>query len=160
MTADAAPATAATPAEPTPDAPADQATPPDQPAAPEGAPDEAHPSREAAGYRVKLRAAEAERDTLAGRVQSLQRAEAERLAADTLAAPADLWAVGAVDLAGLLTDAGDLDPEAVKAAAAALLAARPGLARPVPRRLPNLGQGVRESTPAGSDWSDLLRGGK
>lgn len=115
---------------------------------------------EAARYRTQLRAAEAERDTLAARVDALHRSAVERLVADRLAAPADLFDVGQADLADLLDDDGNLDAAAVDQHVADLLATRPGLARDAgPRRL-DLGQGVRGSTPGGASWSDLLRAGR
>lgn len=73
-------------------------------------------NREAAKYRTRLREVEAERDTLAEQVTTLQRAEAERLAAAHLKNPAGLWAAGA-DLPALLADDGTVDPDKVAAAA-------------------------------------------
>ena len=95
------------------------------------------PGREAAKYRRRLRDTEAERDTLAGRVETLQRAEAERLAADVLADPADLWLTG-TDLETVLTD-GMIDADKVTARAAEITGTRPGLAVPPI----DLGQGAR-----------------
>ena len=74
--------------------------------------DEGRTGAEAAKYRRRLRETEAERDALAARVEALQRAEVERVAADTLARPEALWAAG-TDLAALLTEDGAVDPEAV-----------------------------------------------
>jgi len=100
---------------------------------------------EAARYRRRLREAEgqrdavtAERDGLAQRVERMQRADVERLASTGgLAAPADLWALGGVELAELLDDDGEVDAEAVAEAVAGVLEARPGLRgrrRPAPDR--------------------------
>lgn len=69
-------------------------------------------NREAAKYRRKLRDAEAERDALATRLETLQRAEAERLASKHLAKGAALW-VGGTALADVLDDDGDVDPAKV-----------------------------------------------
>lgn len=69
-------------------------------------------------YREQLRAAEAERDTLRNTVETMQRAEVERLAASHLKKPAALWTAG-VELASLLGDDGTVDPERVLAAAQA-----------------------------------------
>lgn len=94
-------------------------------------------NREAAKWRRRLRETEAERDQLRGQVQALQRAEAERIAGETVRAPAALWAAG-VDVADLLDDTGAIDPakvrDAVQAAAEQL-----GLARS-PRPDPTQGQ--------------------
>ncbi|MGP4054286.1 hypothetical protein ACTWP6_05595 [Mycobacterium sp. 4D054] len=90
------------------------------------------PGREAAKYRRRLRAAEAERDRLAGQVESLQRAEVERLAAGADLRPAALWASGP-DLADLLSDDGTVDASKVSAA---IDGAREqlGIPNPPPRR--------------------------
>lgn len=102
----------------------------------EGAPEDragdplAKVRREAASYRVKLREAEGERDRLAGVVESMQRAEAERLVADApmpgsgLAEGADLWR-GGVELAELLDDGGNLDHEKLNAARDRVVAEHP-----------------------------------
>lgn len=85
--------------------------------------------RDAARYRTQLRATEAERDALATRLEAMQRAEVTRLAGDRLAVGADVFDVGRAELAELLTEAGEVDTERVAAVAAALVEARPQLAR-------------------------------
>lgn len=82
-------------------------------------------SREAAKYRTQLRKAEAERDALATRLDGMQRAEVQRLAAGPggLADGADVWA--GLELADALDESGQVDPERVKAAVSALLAGKP-----------------------------------
>ena len=81
--------------------------------------------REAANYRRQLRAAERERDALREQVDRRDRADAERLAGQTLASGADLW-VGGVDLAQLRDeDTGALDPERVNQAVDRVLSERP-----------------------------------
>jgi hypothetical protein len=75
-------------------------------------------SKREARYRTQLRDTEAERDTLLTRVESLQRAEIERLAANVIAKPAGLWASD-VAVADLVDDSGRVDPDKVKAAARA-----------------------------------------
>lgn len=112
---------------------------------------------EAARYRRQLREAEATRDTLAGRVEAMQRAEVERLAADRLAVPGDLWRFG-VDLSALLTDDGDLDAAAVDAAVDALAADRPHLAPRRPFAPDSFGQGRRGTAQPDRGWAELLRG--
>ncbi|BBZ63421.1 hypothetical protein [Mycolicibacterium monacense] len=74
-------------------------------------------NREAAKYRRRLRDTEAERDTLAARLEGMQRAEAERLAGKMLAKGAALWA-GGTTIADLLNEAGELDPDKVQTRAA------------------------------------------
>lgn len=73
-------------------------------------------SKREARYRVQLRETEAERDTLAGRIETMQRAEVERLAADVIGKPTALWATDTT-LADLLDDDGQVDPDKVAAAA-------------------------------------------
>lgn len=73
------------------------------------------PGREAAKYRRRLREAEAERDRLAEHIESLQRAEVDRLATADDLRPAALWASG-VALADVLNDDGTVDAAKVSAA--------------------------------------------
>lgn len=70
---------------------------------------------EAAKYRRRLRDTETERDGLRGQVETLQRAEVERIAADKIMVPGGLWA-GGTDLGDMLDDAGNVDREKVLAA--------------------------------------------
>ena len=116
-------------------------------------------SREAAGYRTRLRAAEdqlgqrdAALDAMRSEVDRLHRAEAERLA-DTLANPNDLWLVS--DLAELRDDAGRLDAEKVKAKVAEVVKERPAWRR----KTVGFDGGARtRSAPARSPGlSDLLK---
>lgn len=67
-----------------------------------------NPSREAAKYRTRLRETEAERDALRQRLDHFQKGEVERVAADKLADPRDLWKNGA-KLEELLDEHGNLD---------------------------------------------------
>lgn len=116
------------------------------------------PGAEAARYRTQLRAAEAQRDALAARVDALHRASVERLAGEHLAVAGDVWSVGGAELADLLDDGGDVDPTRVAALVTDLVAARPGLGRDAgPRRL-DLGQGRREAAAGGASWQGLLQG--
>ncbi|AZZ81684.1 hypothetical protein C5O27_11880 [Gordonia alkanivorans] len=73
-------------------------------------------SKREARYRVQLRETEAERDSLAGLLETLQRTEAERLAADVIHKPDALWAAD-INLTDLLDDTGLVSPDKVKAAA-------------------------------------------
>lgn len=81
--------------------------------------DRAEPqSKREARYRTQLRETEAQRDQLAARIEAMQRAEAERLAADVIAQPNALWVSGTT-LPDLLDDDGQLDPAKVDTAARA-----------------------------------------
>lgn len=82
--------------------------------------EENSPNAEAAKYRRQLREVEAERDTLAERLTTLQRTEVERLAADHIAVGSSLWLTG-TELADLLNDDGTVNPDAVKTAAKAAI---------------------------------------
>lgn len=125
--------------------------------------------REAAKYRTKLRATEAERDTLTEqltamteRVAAMQRGDAERLAAEHLADGADLWRDG-LELAAVLDEAGNLDPEKVQQAARATAAAhRHWATRPPVKRNP-VGRGGFHSgatspnlDPVATSWAKVL----
>jgi hypothetical protein len=118
------------PADPTPADP----TPPaiDDPTDPGAAPPETSANREAAARRVQLRQAEAERDALAASVTPLRQQAAEGLLTTDPSLPklhnaTDLWEIGGVDVNGLTTDAGAIDPAKLKEALTALQAARPYL---------------------------------
>lgn len=123
---------------------------------------------EAARYRVKLRAAEGERDglrteldNLRGRLEQVQRREVLRLTADLLAQPGDLLEYGGVSLTALVDDEGAVDEQAVLEATAAMLDARPGLSKTAPRPTapPNHGAGYRgPTTAAPPSWGDVFRG--
>jgi hypothetical protein len=105
-----------------------------------------HPSREAAKYRTRLRAAEAtieQRDAVIGamrdEVERLHRREVERAAAGQpywLKTPGDLWLV--TDLADMLDDDGRLSETRVKDALGRVAKDRPDWTR-----APDLGQGAR-----------------
>lgn len=69
-------------------------------------------SKEAARYRRQLRAAEAERDGLAARLESVQRSQVDAQVVAAGIKPAALWASG-VELAALLGEDGTVDPKLV-----------------------------------------------
>lgn len=95
--------------------------------------DEKNPNSEAAKYRKRLRDTETERDTLRGRVETLQRAEIERLVTGKLADPSDLWRDGA-QLDDVLDDDGNVDSDKVNDLANSLLKAHAHWAAPRVRR--------------------------
>lgn len=116
---------------------------------------------EAARRRVQLREVEAERDALTERVQGFLRADAERIASAQLSQAADLFDIGNVQLADLLGEDGEVDPKLVEDAAEELIAARPGLAVPEPRRGPSRGGLGNYGSTAGSSgrtWAGELNG--
>jgi hypothetical protein len=104
------------------------------------------PSREAAKYRTRLRAAEAtieQRDAaivaMRDEVERLHRREVERAASGSpywLKTPGDLWLVA--DLADMLDDNGRLSEDRMKVALGKVTKDRPDWTR-----APDLGQGVR-----------------
>ena len=100
--------------------------------------DSKNPNAEAAKYRKRLRDTEAERDALAAKIEAYQRAEVEQYA-EHLQKPSAIWAAG-IELADLLDDEGNIDPEkttaAVEAAATDLgLSTRPRAPRPHPAQM-------------------------
>jgi hypothetical protein len=151
------------------DQPPAQATTTDPPASPNPPPPEDPtrpdtPGREAAKYRVRLREVEAERDQITAQLTTYQRAAVEQLAAERLAVGADVFDVARAELADLLDEQGQVNPEAVAAAVDALLVSRPGLGRDAVGRLPagfpDLGQGARSRDESGgTSWTDVIRPG-
>jgi hypothetical protein len=142
--------------------PQDQAQAREAGAAPEAVQDDdrgqdERPANREARYRREAREAQAQVAELTERVTRMQRAEVERLAA-RLHDPGDLWTAG-VDLVELLTEDGQVDPERVAEAVAALADSRPYLLKPPPR-VPNFGQGRRPLVDSGSatTWGSVLRG--
>lgn len=106
-------------------------------------------SRREAKYRRELRATEAERDTLRTQVETLRRAEAERMSG--LAKGAALWATG-VTIDDLLGDDGHLDPDKVAQAAQGAQESLGAQPRGIPR--PDLTQGGNGGAAAAADpWA-------
>lgn len=121
------------------------------------------PDAEASARRHQLREAEqarddalADRDRLAERLTTMQRREAERLAAARLAQPGDLWDIGGADLTDLLDEHGDVNPAAVAEVVANLIDTRPGLAAPGPK-YPDMAGGRRSHTDQAVTWANILR---
>lgn len=103
--------------------------------------------REAAKYRRQLRDAEAQRDTLAGQVEALQRRMVEQAAAAQIQRPEALWAAG-VELADLIGEDGVPDPEKVRGACRDA-AERLGLSRPPGGNyVPNEGRSMTQARTA------------
>jgi hypothetical protein len=114
------------------------------------------PANREARYRREAREAQAQVAELIDRVTRMQRAEVERLAA-RLHNPGDLWTAG-VDLVELMNEDGEVDPERVAEAVAALADSKPYLLKP-PRSY-NFGQGKRTPVDSGTGttWGSVLRG--
>jgi len=113
---------------------------------------------EAARYRRQLRETETARDDLSARLTAFQRRDVERVAADRLAVPADLFDLGGTQLADLLDEDGYPDAVKVGAAVDALLKTRPGLqpSKGWPKGAASGGE--RGSTPGtSSGWAGVLR---
>lgn len=136
-------------------------TPAEQPAtdSPPPAPQPADDGNEAAKYRRRLRDTESQRDQLAGRVETMQRSEAERLAAVHLADGSDLWLTGTT-LADVLDEDGNVSVEKITAVAQQITAARPHWHRREPAAAPSsavTANGKIDAAPART-WSDILGG--
>ena len=71
-----------------------------------------------------MRSAEAERDQLRELLGRRDRADVERMAASKLADPADIWR-GGIELADVMNESGELDPDLVSEAITKLLAEHP-----------------------------------
>lgn len=133
----------------------DPVTPPTDPTPGDDAPGDTPPGADAS-ERDKRRWAELtgrvgrrerERDEALARVESLQWREVERLAAASLAVPADIR-IETSHLADLLDpDSGDVDPARVAAVVEALTTARPGLRR---QQQPTPLPGAHGTAPAAS----------
>lgn len=103
--------------------------------------------------------ARAERDALAARVEGMQRAEIERLAADALSVPGDLLSLSGNAVADYLTESGDVDAAKVAADVAAVLAERPGLQRPKHPAGYDPSQGTGGRTNPNPTWGNLFASG-
>ncbi|MBD3010302.1 hypothetical protein [Streptomyces sp. 5-10] len=79
---------------------------------------------------MTAREAEAERDELRTKLDAFLRADAERIAAEFLAVPADLFDVAGATLADVLDDDGRVSADKIKELADAAVKERPGLAAP------------------------------
>lgn len=116
--------------------------------------------KEAKKYRQRAQAAEAERDTLRARLETMQRNEIERLAAEHLKDGTDLWRDGA-QLADLLDDDGNIDTDKIADVAQTLVTAHPHWRKLAPAAPPaaivtatdKIMPGEKQAT-----WSDLLQG--
>lgn len=110
----------------------------------------AEPDKEAAKFRRKLRETEKERDTLAARVEALQRAQAETLLTASGVKPQAVWAVA--ELGDVLAEDGTIDTDKLDKAVATARE-KFGIAKPAKG---NLVRGVGNQ-PAGRPRLDAWR---
>ncbi|WP_051021155.1 hypothetical protein [Nocardia araoensis] len=147
----------AEPVEPTDGVPAEPT--PAEPETDSGAEQQQTPNREAAKYRRQLRTVETERDALRERVTAFEREQVERLAADRLADPADLW-TGGVDLETLRGKDGAIDPAKVGKSIDALLQSHPHWQRAQKQRpaVGSLRSGASGASvdSLGTSWADVF----
>lgn len=108
-----------------------------------------------ARYRVERNEARAERDALAQRIERMQRAEVERLAAEHLAAPADFW-LSDNEVSAYLTEDGEVDAELVAEDARLLISERPRLGKRSPAFDPTQGHGGNGQPKREPSWGALL----
>jgi hypothetical protein len=139
--------------------PADQPQPDDS--ATNVAPDTDEPesaNHREARYRTELRAVQAERDAMAEQLGAYRRDHCQRVVADLLEQPADLWQIGQADPSAFFNDAGELDETELRAAAGALVDERPRLARPRGPRHENFGQFTQAPPPKRIGWNEVIGG--
>lgn len=131
-------------------------------------PDEVHQTddvaalrTEAANRRRALRAAEAERDGLLERLDERDREDVQRLVAERLADPGDLWLSTSLDV--MRDDKGRIDVSRAEAEVDRVLAEKPHWAKVERQPLPSQPQGAREPDPPapsfGQSVKKALRGG-
>lgn len=114
-------------------------------------------AQKAAKYRTELRTAQAERDALSERLNTLQRREVERLAGEKMAEGGDIWLSG-TELTDMLDEDGNVDVERVSEAVSGIVASKPHWgAKAVPKQLRtgSLKSGTAIAPPT-TGWSDLL----
>lgn len=122
-----------------------------------------NPNGEAAKWRKRLRVAESDLVATQEHLVRYQRAAIERMAANHLEVPADLFDIGQADPAALMDENGDPDATKIRDAAEELLVSHPQLAtyaRRTGQRHPNWGQGQSGATrgTGGASWNQLLKG--
>ncbi len=140
------------------DGTADEATDEQQPDTAED--DGQRPKNREERYRKERAALKAENDELRARLEKRDRLEVERVAAEHLADPADLWLSGN-DVSAYLTDDGDVDADKISEAVKALIAERPhwGKAK-IPAAPPASTVTARDKIEGGTPtptWSEVLR---
>ncbi|WP_084260908.1 hypothetical protein [Mycobacterium avium] len=110
-----------------------------------------------ARYRVERNEAREALAQAQARIEQFQLREVERFAGD-LAQPSDLLEIGGNSLADFIREDGEVDPELVAEAVAALVEARPGLAKNPRQPAVDPSQGLGgHSGKASPTWGDLLK---
>lgn len=120
-------------------------------------PEVAAPQNREMRYRLERNSAREELAAAQERIQGLQRAEVERLAADALAQPADLFSLSGNGVSDYLNPDGFVDAERVAADVAAVLAERPGLRKNQPAFDPTQGTGGAPTKVEKPSWDSLFR---
>lgn len=155
--------------EPTPDEPVDPGTPADDEPGPDttvpdtadGADDTGRGNPEAAKWRKQYRASEVKNTVLQARVDEMMRREVQRVAAEHLADPNDIWREP-VDVDALYDDLGLIDPVKVREHVDGLIANHPHWARRRPAT-PSASAVTSDASPydkaTQANWSEVLRGG-
>jgi hypothetical protein len=115
-----------------------------------------HPNAEAAKYRVRAREAEIALANAQARIETLLRADIERVAGESLAMAGDFWIHGN-DVNSYLIDGSLVDAERVREDAALLIAERPGLSKNRPAIDPTQGLGGNPPKAAEPTFSDLFK---
>ncbi|GAA2348826.1 hypothetical protein GCM10009854_27890 [Saccharopolyspora halophila] len=127
----------------------------DQAPEPDEQPERAKTGNREAKYRTERNEARAERDAMAARIDTYERRQLDRLAADKLADPAD-WQP---DRDALRDEDGNLDEDKAAAALDELLAAKPHYAKPkVPTRSSGPIAGGNGSPPPPPRMGSIFRG--
>lgn len=110
-------------------------------------------------YRTERDTARVELAAAQERVERMQRAEVERLAADAgLSIASDVFTMSGNEPADYLDDDGNVDAEKVAADVAAVLAERPGLRKNAPAFDPTQGSGGRNAPKPEPSLSAMIKG--
>ncbi|WP_420879813.1 hypothetical protein [Rhodococcus sp. (in: high G+C Gram-positive bacteria)] len=111
-----------------------------------------------ARYRVERNLAREELTAAQARIERLQRAEVERLAADAgLAHASDVFTLSGNEPVDYLDDDGNVDPVRVAADVDAVLAERPGLRKNAPAFDPTQGHGGAKPKQSAPSWGALFQ---
>ncbi|PTR26484.1 hypothetical protein C8K36_10556 [Rhodococcus sp. OK519] len=111
-----------------------------------------------ARYRVERNAAREALTAAQARIERLQRAEIERLAADAgLAHASDVFTLSGNGPVDYLDDDGNVDPARVAADVTAVLVERPGLRKNAPAFDPSQGTGGNKPKQSAPSWGALFQ---
>ena len=111
-----------------------------------------------ARYRTERNAAREELTTAQARIERMQRAEVERLAADAgLSHASDVFTLSGNGPADYLDDDGNVDSAKVAADVAAVLTERPGLRKNAPAFDPTQGTGGNKPKASSPSWELMFQ---